>query len=120
MNKNIEPFVFIAPNRTAPKMGAGFVLNCVEPFYLGRITKLNPGPYSIVNYKNEFKPLIFSVVGNYSILIVFAGTLSRYNVRVNGQDWEADLQHIYDEMANWFLEEKINNNQGYYKKYLNL
>lgn len=114
----LPQFVFIAPNTTAPEMGAGFILQTKEPFCLGRIIKLKPDPFAVSNYKNEFKPLVFSQVENYSILIVFAGTLGGNKIRVTGQDWERDLQHLYDLMSYWFLDEKIQNNKGYYKRYI--
>jgi len=116
----LPPFVFIAPNCSAPDMGAGFVLQTKEPYYLGRIVKLKPIQFAVLNYKNEFKPLVFSQVENYSILIVFAGTLGGNKVRVNGQEWEKDLQFIFDKMADFMLNEKIKNNAGYYKRYLDL
>jgi hypothetical protein len=114
----LPQFVFIAPNASAPEMGAGFVLLTREPFYLGRIIKLKPDPFAVSNYKNEFKPLVYSQVENYSILIVFAGTLGGNKIRVNGQEWERDLQNLYDQMSYWFLDEKIQNNKGYYKRYI--
>jgi hypothetical protein len=114
----LPTFVFIAPNQSDPSMGSGFILHTKDPYELGRIIKLKPDPYAITNYKNEFKPLIYSQVENYSILIVFAGTLGGNKIRVNGQDWERDLQHLYDQMSYWFLDEKIANNKGYYKRYI--
>jgi len=36
---------------------------------------------------------------------------------VNSPDWQADLQNIFEKMAQWFLVEVINNNLNYYKKY---
>ena len=117
--KLLPPFVFIAPHQSDKSMGAGFILETKQPFYLGRIIKLKPSPYSIITYENEFKPLIYTVVGNYSILIAFAGCLERYKVRVSGADWEKELQLIYNQMADFMLNEKINNNLSYYKKYLN-
>ena len=116
----LPKFVFIAPNISEPSMGAGFVLCTKEPYYLGRIIKLSPGPYSILNYKNEFKPLVYAVVDGYSIVITFAGNLSGYKVRVNSNEWEKDLQSVYEKMAVWFYEEKILNNAGYYKRYINI
>jgi hypothetical protein len=116
----LPKFVFIAPSKSEISMGSGFVLHTKEPYELGRIIKLTPGPYSIINYVNEFKPLIHSVVDNYSILISFAGNLSGYKVRVNSQYWEADLQKLYEQMAHWFLIEKVENNKNYYKRYLNI
>jgi hypothetical protein len=114
----LPKFVFIAPNQSDASMGSGFILHTKDPYELGRIIKLKPDPFAVSNYKNEFKPLVFSQVENYSILIVFSGTLGGNKVRVNSQDWERDLQHLYDQMSYWFLDEKIQNNKGYYKRYI--
>ena len=112
----LPEFVFIAPSKSVPEMGAGFVLNCRSPFYLGRIIKVLPTPFFAVEYKNQFNPLIISEIDGYSILISFAGNLAGYRVEVNSANWETELQNIYNKMAVWFYEEKILNNLGYYKR----
>jgi hypothetical protein len=114
----LPQFVFIAPNVSEKSMGSGFILHTKEPYELGRIVKLKPDPFAISNFTNEFKPLVFSQVENYSILISFAGTLGGNKIRVNSAEWERDLQNLYDQMSYWFLDEKIFNNRGYYKRYI--
>ena len=113
----LPKFVFIVPNKNDLNMGAGFILHTREPFELGRVIKVQPSPFAEVEYKNQFKPLILSRIDGYSIFITYAGNLFGYKVRVNGADWEAELQKIYDQMAQYFYEEKILNNPGYYKRY---
>lgn len=114
----LPEFVFIVPNKNDLSMGAGFVEHTVHPFYLGRVIKLAPSPFSIVEYKNKFNPLVFSEVDGYSILIAFAGNLlSGYHVQVSGSQWESELQKIFDKMADYFYNEKIVNNAGYYRRY---
>ncbi len=98
-------------------MGSGFILHTKNPFYLGRIIKLKPLPFTIVNYINEFKPLIYSQVEGYIIIIAFAGSLEGYKVRVNGPEWEAELKELFNQMANWMLTEKIHNNKPYYSRF---
>jgi len=118
--KMLPNYVFIVPNKDAPDMGAGFILHTKQPFELGRVVKLNPSPFAFTEYKNKFNPLIMAEVPGYSILIAFAGNLFGNKVQVSGKDWEAELQKIYNEMAQFFLDEKVNNNVGYYKRYKNL
>ena len=73
--------------------------------------------FAIVNFKNENKPLVNSEITGYSIIVIFAGQLKGNFLKVNSPDWKADLQNLFEKMANWFLTEKINTNLNYYKKY---
>lgn len=113
----LPEFCFIVPNKTAPDMGSGFVLRTKEPFELGRVIKVQASPFAESEYKNQFKPLILSRIDGYSIFIVYAGQLFGNKVRVRGANWESELQIIFDKMAQYFYEEKILNNQGYYKRF---
>lgn len=99
-------------------MGSGFVQHNKHPFYWGRIVKLKKDDsFAVINFVNQYKPLIFAEVPGYSILIVFHGNLYGYKVTVSGPGWEKELQIIFDQMADWFLKEKIFGNPGYYKRY---
>jgi hypothetical protein len=113
----LPKFVFIAPNASDKSMGSGFILCTVTPFYLGRIIKLKPGPYAVVNFVNEFTPLIYAQVEDYAVVIAFFGNLSGYRVQVSGPGWEKEIQNIFDKMAEFFLTDKIQNNPGYYRRY---
>jgi hypothetical protein len=115
--KKLPDYVFIVPNKDRPDMGAGFILRTNTPFELGRVIKVAPVDLFEEKYRLEFKPLILSAVPGYSIMIHFAGNLYGYRMEVTGPSWEQNLQAIFDKMAKFFLEEKIHNNLGYYKRY---
>lgn len=115
--KKLPPFVFIAPQTDAP--GAGFVLSTEPPFYYSKIIKFsNKDDFGIINYVNANNPLVFKQIGEYSIILAFAGSLEGYKVRVSSENWKEELQNIFNNMAAWFEKEKIENNPGYYKRYL--
>lgn len=114
----LPKYVFILPNKSAPDMGAGFILKTTSPHELGRVIKLYPEPFFEIHYKNEFKPLVCAPVEGYSVLIAYAGNLSPgYRVFVKDANWENDLKIIFSEMAEYFMTEKINNNLNFYKRY---
>lgn len=115
--KPLPPYTFIAPNASAPEMGAGFVLQTAPPHYLGRVVKLKPYDLAVSEYVRDFKPLIFADIPGYSIVIAFAGTLPAYKIQVRGPDWEKEIQGIYNQMADWYEDDKINHNPGYYKRF---
>jgi hypothetical protein len=113
----LPEYVFIVPEKNNPEMGSGFILRTKQPFELGRVIKLAPSPFSIAEYKNKFNPLIMAEVDGYSIAISYAGNLAGNRVTVSGQNWESELQKIFDKMADYFYNEKIVNNAGYYRRY---
>lgn len=107
--------VFIAPQSDLE--GAGLVLNTQEPFYVGRIIKLQ-GDFGLLYWQQEHSPLFFAVCTPYNIVISYAGMLKGPFVRVHAADYKKELQEVVDRMADWYRKEKILNNPGYYKRYL--
>ncbi len=111
----LPEFLLVSPQIDLP--GAGFVLQTIAPYYMGRVIKLSANPQAILNYVTEYKPMIYSQVANYNILIVFATSLNG-TLRATDEHWREAHQQIFDRMAEHYLHNKINPHPGQYKRYL--
>src|ERR1019366_6803235 len=110
----LPDFVFVAPNKSAPEMGAGYILSTKPPFHLGKIIKLPCFPYSVFNYVFEKKPHFYCELVPWSIVIVFSGNLFGLTLlKAMGAQWQKETQNTYNRMGDWFITEKIYNNRKY-------
>src|ERR1700740_3411583 len=92
--------------------GTLLILSTSPPYYIGKV----------VSFKNEIElkdwksktsvnreRCICGQVEGYSILVVFNGSLDRQNKAL------PESAYIFKQMANWYLEQKINGKNRYNK-----
>jgi hypothetical protein len=94
----------------------GLILHTKPPFYLGRIiTHKDTSEHLdfIVNYNGVH---VSRVLG-YNIAIAWAGTLSGSRLTID-QGTRAQINEVFDGMAEFFYTERIETHKGYYKKFL--
>ena len=113
----LPKFVCIVPNKSEPAQTETLILHTVAPYEIGTVIKLSPDPLFEIRYKNQFKPLVCSVVQGFSLLICYGGRMDGDFVRVSGFSWESELQQLFNDMSKFYYLEKIINNQNYYRRY---
>ncbi len=114
----LPPFVFIAPNISESWMGCGYILHtAVEPFYLIKIYryKANAEADAYLLTKSN-KALAFKQIIGYNIYLEFYSSLTGM-LRVKGKQWEDDIEQLLEAAAVWYRNEKIENNEGFYRKF---
>lgn len=109
-----KKFVFISPTPSTPEMGSGMIMCTEEPFYYGKVIRYKNDSESMHLVTNP--PLAYSAVLGYSIYIVFEGSLTN-KVRVNDSNWQAHLKNIFENMAQWYMQEKIQPNLTAFKRF---
>lgn len=97
----LPKYIFINPNKKSPEMGAGYILCTSPPFIYAKVIKATD--------RQTFKIDSIQMPG-YLIYLVYAGSLT--NLQAVKQ-----VSETLNEMSAYFMEEKINNNLGYYKRY---
>lgn len=110
------PDYLICENKSALP-GAGLILCTSPPFFFGKVWLCHSEEYYYANMSewiNNRESLPFSKIEGYWITIVIAGSLENVNVA----SYKDVLQGIVDGMAQLYLEEKVSQKTGFYRKYL--
>ena len=82
-----------------------YILQKLFPHYIGRI-----------QYQPEPNPFIQGQIPFYHIYIVFNGTLSGNKILLTDA-WQHQLTTIWNEMCQWYREERIEKSPARFKKY---
>lgn len=99
-----EPFVFIDPPQSLP--GAGFILSTQEPFYIGKVIKMNQEEGKKFIQNSAIQEYEFCM--GYWVAIIAKGSLL---------DSESYSREALEEMADFYLNYRIIPNAGRYKRY---
>lgn len=75
-----------------------------------------PHNIGVVATQPNIESLVQSTVAGYNLWIVFVGTL-RGNFVAVYPNYEKDMQQIFDNMALWFVAERILKDQKRYEKF---
>lgn len=96
-------------------LGAGMILLTTYPYIMGRIILYKSHDDMLRDCKTK-KVDMYSIVPGYTIAIQFAGIFPNNRLVVD-IGMLANIQIILHQMAQLFLDERVFNKPGYYKKY---
>lgn len=96
--------------------GPGIVLQTKFPWIIGRVVYYD-GYEEMVHTIAKSDLIAHCIVPDYNICIQFAGALNSHKITVNPAPLHQINQTIVD-MAQFYLDEKVSEKKGFYKKYL--
>ena len=99
---------------TGENLGAGLIVQTAQPLVFGRIIQFQDY-LQLLAQLDKF--IASSQVQGYSILIVYGGILGKGNVLQTSGDLRPP-QATLDEMANFYLTEKVLPHKARFKRYL--
>jgi hypothetical protein len=110
------PKYLIASNRA--ELPSPLILSTCSPFMVGQVWSFKD-PYEFITMVNNYKGIGLSTVTGYQILITFEGVFTGNKMQItNPLNIKGDVKKVLDEMAEFYLSEKIQSKQSFYKKYL--
>jgi hypothetical protein len=95
--------------------GLDLVIHTRAPYELGRIAFYKSIPAMHFDLKHK-KPLAFSFVPGYSIAVIWNKTLEGSRLKIT-KDTTENLQRLFDQMSDFFLNEIILTNEQHYNQY---
>lgn len=94
-------------------LGAGILIYNQPLPIVGRIIQYK----SLLDMQENLNALAYSVVPGYSIAILYAGILGRGNVLMGNKDALEQIQPVLDQLASWYLKEKILPHKSRFKRF---
>jgi hypothetical protein len=113
----LPDFLFCENKSALP--GAGLILYTKAPYWMGQVMKFDS--HEAWEHWSRSKHHTFAIgkVLGYSIAVVGIGAMGDYKLPTT-HGTEADtLANVYRRMADFYMEEKINRNLNYFKRYSN-
>lgn len=101
----LPKYVYIAPQ--AGLDGNGVIMLTQSPYCLGKIVKSKEED-EYCEFLEHIKMPVGKVAG-YRVCIIWAGTLNDFGTGTTDIE---NMQQVLDEMADWYLKNKINESNG--------
>ena len=112
---NLPEFLFCENKSALP--GAGLILYTKPPYWVGQVIKFEShNAWENWLRANDGKIKAYGKPHGYSIAVVFIGAMGEYKLDATQQAVD-ELAGIFRRMADFYLEEKINANEKYYKRF---
>lgn len=111
------PKYLLCANKTGnPSLPAPIILGTEKPYHIGKVWRFkDPQAYLDCINSNQF--IAFQVIGGYKLVISYDGTLEGRNIILE-PEIRTRLTAVLNEMENFYREERIEDNPGFYKQYL--
>lgn len=114
MHKVIPARFIFAENRKDLK-GAGYIIEMLEPFYVGRVLTFKDQSEYLNSSVQSLWPV--GTVPGYMIFIQYAGSLDHETRLRVDDETHGKIEKLVEDMALFYLADKIERHLGYYKKF---
>jgi hypothetical protein len=111
----LPEFLFCENKSALP--GAGLILYTQPPYWVGQVMKFDShNAWELWLKANDGQVKAMGKPHGYSIAIVMIGALGAYRLP-DSQAGADELAAVFRRMSDFYLEEKIKPNAGYYRRY---
>ncbi len=73
--------------------------------------------HEMIQQLNAKPPIAHTIIPGYCIALIFSGYIGRGYRLIGGNDVISEIQGILNEMAEWYINNKINQHKTQFKRY---